>query len=81
MSDHDKFCPVAAQPRAIPAFCRCDEFAKVRADQNERIAAAIDDLAKVADIRWRNEQHVYWEGARDAHRDAARIARSGGTDG
>ena len=81
MSDHDPLCQWANTPthRDRADSCpRCYLIARVRADERERIAQAIEGLAKAADIRWRNEQHVYWEGARDAHRDAARIARNGG---
>ena len=81
--DHDDLCPC----RTTLDPCACDALAAARADERlkvlaeygleerERIAQEIDRLADVAEIRWRNEQHVYWEGARDAHRDAARIAR------
>ena len=79
MTDHDPLHTCADCGHRI----RLDVEQMIRADERERIAQEIDRLADVAKIRWRNEQHVYWEGARyaeaaEAYEIAARIARAGG---
>lgn len=72
MTDHDPMCP-ANRASIIPTGCRCDLIAKVRADERERIAVAINADAEAVG----NWDTAYDSGWRDGMQDAARITRTG----
>lgn len=70
-SDHDPLCHAANIDYHDPDCCDCDLIAKVRADERERIAQAIDAHAQTARY-WRSWSRSAVQ--RAAFSDAAAIA-------
>lgn len=70
-SEHDPLCPSAEVPNS---GCLCPWIRDTRADEDEKIAQAIEALPEV----WAELNPAYRRGWDAATRHAARITRNGG---